>query len=80
MILALTVLPLEGQQVLRLIDLQYFEIPLLFRIPLFPAGPASIHLVLGPAFNRMTSINQLSTGSLKNRTLSIQTHLGFDIC
>lgn len=93
--------PATGRQVLRLIDLQYFEIPLLFRVPLFSAGPASIHLVLGPTFgfklgcnvtdgtaaiekygqevNRMTSINQLWTESLKNRTHSIQTHLGFDI-
>lgn len=128
--------PATQQEVLRLIDLQYIEIPLHVRIPVLSAGPTSINLVLGPTFGfklgcdvtegtaaiekcgqalngpkfnktdiggtaglgvsfalggiiyagfdiryttGMTSINQVSTDSLKDRTLSIQTHLGFDI-
>ena len=126
-------LPNTSQEIARLIDIQYIEVPIHVRVPLASAGPTSIYLVLGPTFGfkigcdvtlgtaavqkcgqaipdfkktniggtaglgisfslggiiyagfdaryttGMTSINNISTDSLKDRTLTIQTHLGFD--
>lgn len=128
--------PGTQQEVLRLIDLRYIEVPVHVRVPVLSAGVATVNLVLGPTFGfrigcdvteglsaaqkcgqaangprfkktdiggtaglgisfamggilyagfdvryttGMTSINKISTESLKNRTLSIQTHLGFGI-
>ena len=128
--------PGTQQEVLRLIDLEYIEVPIHVRIPVVSAGPATIHLVLGPTFGfrigcdvteglavtqkcadlangpdfkktdiggtgglgisfglggilyagfdvryttGMTSINNISTDALKNRTLTIQTHIGLGI-
>ncbi len=127
--------PNTSQEIARLIDIQYIEVPIHVRVPLASAGPTSIYLVLGPTFGfkigcdvtegaaavqkcgqaisapdfkktniggtaglgisfslggiiyagfdvryttGMTSINNISTDSLKDRTLTIQTRLGFD--
>ncbi len=128
--------PGTQQEVLRLIDLEYIQIPLHVRVPVVSAGPTTLNLVLGPTFGfrtgcnvtegaaaiekcgqiangpnfkktdiggtagvglsfalggivyagfdvryttGMTSINKISTDALKNRTLSLETHLGFGI-
>ena len=128
--------PATQQEVLRLIDLDYIELPVHVRVPVVSAGAATINLVLGPtlgfrigcdvteglaaaqkcgqvangpSFKKtdiggtaglgisfalsgivyaefdvryttgMTSINTISADALKNRTLSIQTHLGLAI-
>ncbi len=128
--------PATQQEVLRLIDLNYIEVPVHVRVPVVSARAATINLVLGPTFGfkigcdvteglsaaqkcgqlvngprfkktdiggtaglgisfalggivyagfdvryttGMTSINNVSTDALKNRTLSVQTHLGFGI-
>ena len=128
--------PATQQEVLRLIDLDYIELPIHVRVPVVSAGAATINLVLGPtlgfrigcdvteglaaaqkcgqvadgpSFKKtdiggtaglgisfalsgiiyagfdvryttgMTSINTISADALKNRTLSIQTHLGLAI-
>ena len=128
--------PGTQQEVLRLIDLEYIQIPLHVRVPVVSAGPTTLNLVLGPTFGfrtgcnvtegaaaiekcgqiangpnfkktdiggtagvglsfalggivyagfdvryttGMTSINKISTDVLKNRTLSLETHLGFGI-
>ncbi len=128
--------PATQQEVVRLIDLDYIEVPVHVRMPLVSAGAATIHLVLGPTFGfrigcdlteglsaaqkcdqlangpsfkqtdiggtaglgisfalgrifytgfdvryttGMTSINKISGDALKNRTLSVQTHLGLAI-
>ena len=46
--------PATNQQVLRLIDLNYIEIPVHVRVPVASAGPARFHLVLGPTFGFRT--------------------------
>ena len=128
--------PATQQEVLRIIDLEYIEVPIHVRVPVVSAGAATINLVLGPTFGfrigcdvseglsaaqkcgqlangpsfkktdiggtaglgisfalggilyagfdvryttGMTSINTISTDVLKNRTLSVQTHLGLGI-
>ncbi len=128
--------PATQQEVLRLIDLDYIELPIHVRVPVVSAGAATINLVLGPTLGfrigcdvteglaaaqkcgqvangpnfkktdiggtaglgisfalsgivyagfdvryttGMTSINTISTDALKNRTLSVQTHLGLGI-
>ena len=128
--------PATQQEIARLIDLEYIEVPIHVRIPLVSAGPTTFNLVLGPTFGfrigcnvteglavaqkcaslangpdfkktdiggtaglgisfslggilyagfdaryttGMTSINNISTDSLRNRTLPIQTHVGLGI-
>ena len=128
--------PNTQEQIARLIDLKYIEVPIHLRLPIVSNGPATINLVLGPTFGfkigcdvtqgaaaiqkcgqlangpdfkktdiggtaglgisfslggilyagfdvryttGMTSINTISTDSLKDRTLSIQTHFGLDL-
>ena len=129
--------PATQQEIARLIDLEYIEVPIHVRIPLVSAGPTTFNLVLGPTFGfkigcnvtegldvaqkcasvvndrpdfkktdiggtaglgisfdlggilyagfdvryttGMTSINKISTDALRNRTLSIQTHVGLGI-
>ena len=128
--------PATQQEVLRLINLDYIELPVHVRVPVVSAGATTINLVLGPTFGfrigcdvteglaaaqkcgqvangpnfkktdiggtaglgisfalggivyagfdvryttGMTSINTISADALKNRTLSIQTHLGLAI-
>ena len=128
--------PNTQQQVARLIDIQYIQIPVHIRFPIVSAGLASVNLVLGPTFGfrigcdvkegaaavqkcsqaangpdfkktdiggtaglgisfslggiiyagfdvryttGMTSINNISTDSLKDRTLTLQTHFGLDL-
>ncbi len=128
--------PATQQEVLRLIDLDYIELPIHIRVPVVSAGAATINLVLGPtlgfrigcdvteglaaaqkcgqvangpSFKKtdiggtaglgisfalggivyagfdmryttgMTSINTISADALRNRTLSIQTHVGLAI-
>ena len=128
--------PATQQEVLRLIKLDYIELPVHVRVPVVSAGATTINLVLGPTFGfrigcdvteglaaaqkcgqvangpnfkktdiggtaglgisfalggifyagfdvryttGMTSINNVSSDSLKDRTLSLQTHFGIDI-
>ena len=128
--------PAAPQEVLRLINPDYIELPVHVRVPVVSAGATTINLVLGPTFGfrigcdvteglaaaqkcgqvangpsfkktdiggtaglgisfalsgivyagfdvryttGMTSINTISADALKNRTLSIQTHLGLAI-
>ncbi len=128
--------PDTQQDIARLIDIQYIEIPVHIRFPIMSAGLASVNLVLGPTFGfrigcdvkegaaavqkcgqlangpdfkktdiggtaglgisfslggiiyagfdvryttSMTSINNISTDSLKDRTLTFQTHFGLDL-
>ena len=42
--------PATQQEVVRLIDLDYIEVPVHVRMPLVSTGAATIHLVLGPTF------------------------------
>ena len=128
--------PATQQEALRLINLDYIELPVHVRVPVVSAGATTINLVLGPtlgfrigcdvteglaaaqkcgqvadgpSFKKtdiggtaglgisfalggivyagfdvryttgMTSINTISADALRNRTLSIQTHLGLAI-
>ena len=49
--------PGTQQEIVQLLDLQYIEVPVHVRMGLLSAGPASLHLVLGPTFGFQIGCN-----------------------